>query len=455
LIRVNNMQNLLNKITNKTAKVLVVGGGYVGLPLAVRCAEEGFETTVYDVDMKKVEDINKGISYIKDVPSDVLSSFIQTQKRVVWAPGKIRAIWTLEDLIPLGEGIIDPIKPDVILICVPTPLNKRHDPDVSFVVEAVKQLADNWILDDDQLVVLESTVYPGFTREVMLPTIEQHGLSSPFVAFSPERVDPGNEKFNIKNTPKVVGGIDKNSTRLAVAFYLEIIDSVVDVSSAETAEMTKIYENTFRMINIGLANEMALICDKLGIDVWEMTGAAATKPFGFMKFVPGPGIGGHCISVDPHYLSWKLKDLKCSSKFIELAEEINAAMPKRVVMLTTEALNSIKKSVNGSRILMVGAAYKPNIGDLRESPALDIIEILKQKGAEVSYYDPYAPQIKFDDGIMKSLPGVVGNFDCAIIATNHSCIDYREVLACSRTVVDSRNAIKKIDNRNNIPIFRL
>jgi UDP-N-acetyl-D-glucosamine dehydrogenase len=449
------MQNLLNKITNKTAKVLVIGGGYVGLPLAARCAEEGFETIIYDIDEKKVEDINKGVSYIKDIPSDMLSSLIQTQKRVVWAPGKIKAIWTLEELIPLGEGIIDPIKPDIILICVPTPLNKRHDPDVSFVMEAVKKLADEWILEDSQLVVLESTVYPGFTREVMLPAIDQYSLSSPFVAFSPERVDPGNEKFDIKNTPKVVGGVNEDSTKLAVAFYSKIIDKVVEVSSAETAEMTKIYENTFRMINIGLANEIALICDKLGIDVWEMTEAAATKPFGFMKFIPGPGIGGHCISVDPHYLSWKLKDLQCHSKFIELAEEINVAMPKRVVALATEALNSIKKSINGSRILVIGAAYKSNIGDLRESPALDIIETLKQKGAEVSYYDPYAPQIKFDDGIMRSLPAIVGNFDCAIIATDHSCIDYREVLACSQLVVDTRNALKNIENKNNTPVFKL
>jgi len=436
-------KRLLDKINTRTARVLVVGAGYVGLPLAVRCAEEGFPTIIYDIDENKIESVNKGVSYIEDILSTELSPLIHT--------GKLRGIWALEKLIPRGK--INLKHPDVILICVPTPLNKRHDPDISFIVSAAEALVSESVLQDEQLVVLESTVYPGFTKEVLLPALGE-SLDEPFVAFSPERVDPGNKKFNIKNTPKVVGGIGSEATQLAVAFYEQIIDQVVQVSSAETAEMTKVYENTFRMINIAFTNEVSLICKCLGIDVWEMIEAANTKPFGFMKFTPGL-VGGHCLPCDPHYLSWKLGYFKYRSKFIELAEEINASMPKEIIRLTTEALNSIKKSINGSKIVVIGVAYKPDVSDLRESLALDIIKTLKEKGADVLYYDPHVPLIKFDDGDMRSLPSILGSFDCAIIATNHSCINYEEVLECAHVVVDSRNALEGIQNKNNIPIFRL
>jgi UDP-N-acetyl-D-glucosamine dehydrogenase len=429
------MMSLIKKINDKSAKVLVVGGGYVGLPLAIRCAEEGFETTVYDIDKSKIENINKGISYIGDVSSDVLLSFVQ--------PKKLRGIQFLEELTPIGE--LDPEKPDVILICVPTPLNKRREPDISFIVDAAKTLSSNSILQDEQIVILESTVYPGFTKEMLLDIL--YDMDDPYVAFSPERVDPGNKNFGIKNTPKVVGGVGDKATDIAVAFYKQIVDDVVRVSSAETAEMTKIYENTFRMINIGLANETAIICNKLGIDVWEMIEAAGTKPYGFMKFTPGPGIGGHCISVDPHYLSWKLKDLGCHSKFIDLAEEINVAMPKEIVKMTVDALNSIEKSVKGSSILVLGVAYKPDIDDVRESPALDIIEMLKKKGAYVRYYDPNVPKIWFPDGNLYGEKDLLClGYDCAVIVTNHSVFDYTEILRCAKTFVDSRGVLEPSTN---------
>jgi len=440
------MDKLLDKIQNKSARVLVVGAGYVGLPLAMRCAQEGFKTFVYDIDKTKINHIDNGRSYIGDVSSEELYPLVLS--------GELRGIWHLDQLTPPNK--LDPEKPDIILICVPTPLNKRRDPDVSYIVGAAENLVEEGILDDEQLVILESTVYPGFTREVLLPVLSEHGINEPYVAFSPERVDPGNEKFGIKNTPKVVGGMGEKATELATKFYEQIIDTVVSVSSADAAEMTKIYENTFRMINIGLANETALACRKLKINVWEVIEAAATKPFGFMPFRPGPGVGGHCIAIDPHYLSWKLKSLKYNSKFIELAEEINSSMPGEVVRLVDDALNHVKKPINGSRVLIVGVAYKLDIDDVRESPALDVIEILNKKGADISYYDPFVPEIKIGDGIMKSIGKFntrsFYDYDCFIIITNHSDIDYKSLLFKAEShnivVVDSRNATKGIEYKN-------
>lgn len=442
--------NILEKIENKTARVMIIGAGYVGLPMAVRCAEAGFHTYIYDVVEEKVKTINRGESYIGDVSSEQLQA-------VVWS-GKLEAFWHLDFFeLPVTDKHSRP-SPDIILVCVPTPLNKRKDPDVSYAIESAKtvdhliECNGNW--DEGVLVVLESTVYPGFTRESFAPIIanEKEWGDPVHIAFSAERVDPGNEKYDTKNTPKVVGGVTPKCTEVATAFYRNIVDTVISVSTAEVSEMTKILENTFRMINIGLANEAALVCRHMGIDVWEVIRAAATKPFGFMPFTPGPGIGGHCIKIDPHYLSWKLKTLHSNMKFIELAEEVSSYMPKHVVQLTVDALNSIEKSVKGSDILVVGVAYKPNIDDVRESPSLDIIEMLEKKGANVHYHDPYVPSIRWKDDELRSCeieggtPRVIDEYwDCSIIVTNHSNIDYQKIINNSNSLVDTRNALRDFE----------
>jgi UDP-N-acetyl-D-glucosamine dehydrogenase len=447
----------MEKIDDRSARVLIIGAGYVGLPLAVRCAEEGFKTYIYDIDKKKVEQINKGVSYIGDVPSEQLKPLVDNGTLLALGSlSRFRGFAEEENIAPTPDGgnyvleySVNDIA-DIILVCVPTPLNKTKDPDVTYAVSAAQELNHNVLFqtknkEESKLIVLESTVYPGFTNEVFREYLfggyyqaDRHHL-----AFSPERVDPGNDFFGVKNTAKIVGGISDESTKLAGAFYRQIIDEVVEVSSTEAAEMTKILENTFRMINIGLANETALICKELGLDVWEIIEAAKTKPFGFMPFYPGPGVGGHCIPIDPHYLSWKLKTINYHAKFIELAGEINSSMPAKVVQMVGDSLNSIQRSIKLSNILVVGVAYKPDIDDVRESPALDIIEMLQQKGGVVRYYDPHVREIRLSDGCGMESVKEIPSSHCAIIVTNHSSINYDEVLKRSETVVDTRNVLTK------------
>lgn len=416
--------SLTKRINSKEARVLIVGGGYVGLPLAVSCAEAGFETAVFDINSDKIRQINAGQSYIQDIPSDKLAHLVHY--------GKI-----------IGSNSPRPNYknanyPDVILICVPTPLDKTRDPDVSYILEAASMLSRQVInVDGEQLVVLESTVYPGFTKEVLANNFK--GFPNCYVAFSPERVDPNNGKFNIKNTPKLVGGADEKSTKVAMAFYKQIIDKPIAVSSSSVAEMAKVHENTFRMINIAFANETAIICDKLGINVWEVIEAADTKPFGFMKFTPGPGVGGECLPCDPHYLAWRIKSTKYNAQFIQLAQAINTSMAQFVVDKIIRELNLLGKAVSQSKILIVGVAYKPNINDVRESPALDIIEMLKKLDGDVQYYDPLVPRIKLSDGFMMNSLDLT-NIDCAVVIANHDCIDYDSICDGSEVIIDTRNS---------------
>src|SRR5438477_689443 len=368
------VDTLLAKGKDRTALFGVVGLGYVGLPLAMELVRAGYRVLGVDVNPRVVESLNAGRSHIQDVPAATVGAAVQAKKFSATA-----------DLSRLKE-------PDVISISVPTPLSKTKDPDVSYVLAATESVKR--ALRKGQLVVLESTTYPGTTRELMLPALESTGLKVGedfFLAFSPERVDPGNERFNTRNTPKVVGGITPNCLKVALALYQPAIDTLVPVSSPEAAELVKILENTFRSVNIGLVNEMAIVCDKLGVDVWEVIDAAATKPFGFMKFTPGPGVGGHCIPLDPHYLAWKMRTLNYKTRFIDLASEINSEMPAFVVDKVADALNDERKAVNGSRILIIGIAYKRDIDDVRESPALDVIRLLEELGADVLYHDPYVP----------------------------------------------------------------
>jgi UDP-N-acetyl-D-glucosamine dehydrogenase len=421
--------------------VLIVGGGYVGLPLAVQCAKNDYHTTVFDVDERKVNSILDGISYIGDVPTEELAPLVEK--------GRLGAAAN-----PYSDSVL--YEADIVIICVPTPLNKTKDPDVSMVMDAARHLvgdiAPEW--RGPKLVILESTVYPGFTRE-MLGRELQKGLvldKDFFLAFSPERVDPGNSQYNIENTPKLVGGATVQSGVLAHRFYESIIREVHHVSSCEVAEMAKILENTFRMVNIALANEAALICRALDLDVWEVIDSAATKPFGFTPFRPGPGTGGHCIPVDPHYLSWKLKTLNHHSRLIEVASRVNAGMPAHVAILVTEALNRRMRSMREARILVLGVAYKPGVSDLRESPALDVMMLLWCQGAKVRYYDPYVPRLKLSDrshhGHFESLPeeallDEAEKADCVVIITDHADVPYREVCARAPVVVDARNATKR------------
>ena len=421
---------LLQRIQRKEISVAVLGLGYVGLPLAVAFAEAGLKVIGVEPDSRKVEAIRASESYVQDVPSEQL-------KRLV-ASGRISATG---DFAVLQDV-------DAVSICVPTPLRKTGDPDLSFIIDATRQLAR--YVHPGMVVVLESTTYPGTTREILLPQLgEEKGLAvgeNFFLAFSPERVDPGRKDWTTLNTPKVIGGITPACSEVAAAWYALAIQTVVPVSSAEVAEMAKLLENTFRMINIGLVNEMALMCDRLGVDVWEVIEAAATKPFGFMKFTPGPGLGGHCIPIDPLYLSWKLRALNYTARFIELASEINTGMPRYVVGKVQDALNNQGKPLKGSRVLVLGAAYKPDVDDLRESPALDVIGLLRQKGALVDYHDPDIPCIRHDSWRLESvadLSTAVSAADCVVIITNHSCYDYPAILASARLVVDTRNALGK------------
>ena len=421
------MSNLIERIQHKQVQVGVVGLGYVGLPLAVEFARAGLRTVGIEVDPAKVEAVNAGRSYIADVPSRLVHDLA--------AEGLLSAT---TDFSVLKDT-------DCVSVCVPTPLRKTQDPDMSYILAAADEIAK--YIHHDMLIVLESTTYPGTTEEVFLPRLQSNGYQvgeNIFLAFSPERVDPGNPVWQTHNTPKVLGGITARCTEVASALYCQAVDQVVPVSSATAAEMVKLLENTFRMINIGLVNEMAIMCDRLGVDVWEVIDAAATKPFGFMKFTPGPGLGGHCIPIDPLYLSWKLRSLKYTARFIDLASEINTGMPRYVVEKVVAALNEHGKALRGSQLLVLGAAYKKDIDDLRESPALDVIGLLKEKGAEVNYHDPYIPTLVHDSWQLHSLPDLmeaVRAADCVVIITNHSSYDYAAILENARLVVDTRNAL--------------
>jgi len=418
---------LKDKILNRTARFGVVGLGYVGLPLAVEFAKAGLKVTGFDVDPGKVEKLTEGVSYIEDVPTAELAPLVEKQ-----------AFGATTDFDEMAEM-------DVVSICVPTPLSKTRDPDMSYVLQATQAVART--LRKGQLIILESTTYPGTTDELVRPELEKStnlvAGRDFFLAFSPERVDPSNPKFGIKNTPKVVGGIDEESGELARLFYSQAIDNVNKVSSAAAAEMSKLLENTFRSVNIGLVNEVAIMCHRLGLDVWEVIDAAATKPFGFMKFVPGPGLGGHCIPIDPFYLSWKLRTLNYRARFIELAGEVNSEMPHYVVRLVTDALNEDHKSLKGSRVLLLGMAYKNDVADTRESPAIDIMKLLEQRGAEVVYSDPWVPSFR-EHGIVYTgvdlTPEELAKADCVVVTCCHQGVDWDMVAQNAKIIVDSRNA---------------
>ena len=406
----------------------VIGLGYVGLPLAVEAARAGIRVLGFDVKESVAGIINDGRSHIQDLTDEDVGEHVRA--------GRMEAT---TDMGRLSEC-------DAISICVPTPLSKTRDPDVSFILSASEAVAK--ALQPGQLIVLESTTYPGTTREVLLPKLTETGMEPGkdfFLCFSPERVDPGNVTWVTKNTPKVIGGITPVCREAGVAFYSRFIDTLVPVSSSEAAELTKILENTFRAVNIGLVNEVALIADRLGVDVWEVIDAAATKPFGFMKFTPGPGLGGHCIPVDPHYLSWKMRTLNYKTRFIELASEINSEMPLFVMGKVREGLNRLGRAVNGSRVLVLGVAYKPDIDDVRESPAVDIIHLLEADGARVSYHDPYVPRLEEDGSVWESVSltdELLQDMDAAVIVTNHSNVEYGKVLSLTPMVVDTRNATR-------------
>jgi UDP-N-acetyl-D-glucosamine dehydrogenase len=427
------VNTLLAKAKDRTAVFGVVGLGYVGLPLAMELVRAGYRVLGVDVNQRVVDSLNAGRSHIQDVPAATVTDAVQAKQFSATA-----------DLTRLKE-------PDVISISVPTPLSKTKDPDVSYVLAATESVKRS--LRKGQLVVLESTTYPGTTRELMLPALESTGLKVGedfFLAFSPERVDPGNERFNTRNTPKVIGGITPACLKVAIALYQGAIDTLVPVSSPEAAELVKILENTFRSVNIGLVNEMAIVCDKLGVDVWEVIEAASTKPFGFMKFTPGPGVGGHCIPLDPHYLAWKMRTLNYKTRFIELAGELNAEMPVFWVGKVVDALNEQSKAVRGSRVMLVGVAYKRNIDDIRESPALDVIRLLHLRGADVSYHDPHVPVLKEEGIALNSVPltaETVKQADCVIIVTDHAAIDYKLIARQARAVVDTRHVLPKAGPR--------
>jgi UDP-N-acetyl-D-glucosamine dehydrogenase len=428
---------LLKKIESKQAKLGVIGLGYVGLPLAVEFARVGFSVIGYDVDERKVKALMAGNSYIPDVSSEHLAEVVKNGKFIATTDPKRLA------------------EVDIIDICVPTPLRKTKDPDMTYVVQAVEATAA--VARKGQLIILESTTYPGTTVEVVQPMVAAKGLKPGidfYLAFSPERVDPGNPKYQTKNIPKVVGGINEDSTKAAVAFYSQVMDTVIPVSSPSVAEMVKLLENTFRAVNIGLVNELAQMCHRMSLDVWEVIDAAKTKPFGFMPFYPGPGLGGHCIPIDPHYLSWKARQYNFEARFIELAGVINSGMPEFVVHRVIDALNSQKKSLNGSRVHVIGVAYKRDVNDLRESPALEILELLDKAGAVVSYTDPYFPNFKHAHLDLKSVDEKTmhDGVDCGVIVTDHKVFDYPAMVKNFKLLVDTRNALKGI---NSPAIFRL
>ena len=432
---------LERKFENKTARIAVLGLGYVGLPLAVVFAEVGFNVLGIDPIESKVASVCRGESYIQDVTTEQVAKLVKA--------GRLNATSDFSKLKNI----------DAVSICVPTPLRKTGDPDLSYIISATEELAK--YVHPGMVVVLESSTYPGTTREMVLPRLTEAGHleigKDLFLAFSPERVDPGRTDWTTVNTPKVMGGITENCTVVSAGWYKQALEQVVSVSSSEVAEMAKLLENTFRMINIGLVNELAIMCDRLGVDVWEVIDAAATKPFGFMKFQPGPGLGGHCIPIDPLYLSWKMKSLNYNARFIELASEINTNMPRFVVSKVQDALNEHGKPLKGSRILVLGAAYKPDIDDLRESPALDVIGLLRNKGGLVNYHDPYIPHIVHDGWTLDSdqdLEGAIRAADCVVIVTNHKVYDYGKILQLSHLIVDTRNALGAA-GKNNPKVVRL
>jgi UDP-N-acetyl-D-glucosamine dehydrogenase len=418
---------LEEKIKNRTARVGIIGLGYVGLPLAMEFAKAGFSVTGIDIQESKVSQLNRGDSYIQDVPTDTLKKWV--------SGGKFRATSDFSVILDL----------DTINIAVPTPLRKTKDPDMSYIVSACQETAK--YLRPGKLVILESTTYPGTTDELVLPMLEASGWKVGqdfFLCFSPERVDPGNAHYQTANIPKVVGGITAACTRLGALFYAQALEKVVPVSSTSVAEMVKLLENTFRMINIGLVNEMALMCDRMGINVWEVIDAAATKPFGFMAFYPGPGLGGHCIPIDPFYLSWKTKQAGIEARFIELAGYINGHMPHFVVDKIQNALNEHSKPLKGSHVHVLGAAYKRNIDDVRESPALDIILLLERRGSRVTYSDPFVATLRLDDHELTAQDPIAmaAEADCVVVVTDHSGVDYTSIVERAKLVVDTRNALK-------------
>ena len=431
---------LLNKkIKNKNAKIGVIGLGYVGLPLAIEFVQAGYNVLGIDIDQNKIDSINKGKNYIDDIENGILETAVNKNNLIATTDFSL-----IKEL-------------DSISICVPTPLNKQKDPDISHIVSVMDKIKD--YLHGDMLLVLESTTYPGSTRELILPYIKNAGFiigNDFFLCFSPERIDPGNKDFNTSNTPKVIGGITQKCTDIGTSLYNNIVDDVVKVSSTETAEMVKLLENTFRAINIGLANETAIMCEKLGVNVWEVIDAAATKPFGFMKFSPGPGLGGHCIPIDPYYLSWKLKTLDYQARFIQLAGDINTNMPKHILNLISKNLNEIEKSLNGSKVLIVGVSYKKDINDIRESPALDIIQLLANSGAKIGYYDSYVPKLKIGKLSMQSIKNLDKNnlilYDACVIVTDHSNINYEAIYDHSQLIIDTRNVF---DDKSGNHVKRL
>ena len=422
--------NLKNKIENRDAQIGVIGLGYVGLPLAMEFVRAGFHVTGIDVDQEKVKKLNLGKNYIQDIQDESVKNAVEMNQ--LSATSDFSVIQNL----------------DAISICVPTPLNKQKNPDISFIKQVMENMKD--FIHHDMLIVLESTSYPGSTRELISTEMESKGLKAGhefYLCFSPERVDPGNKKYKTANTPKILGGITPKCGEMGELLYKTIVEQVVRVASPETAEMVKLLENTFRAINIGLANEVAIMCEKLGIDVWEVIDAAATKPFGFMKFTPGPGLGGHCIPIDPYYLSWKLKTLDYNARFIELAGEINTSMPFHMVDLVRKGLNRKRKAISGSQILIIGVAYKKNVNDVRESPALDVIKLLENDGAELSFYDPYVSFVGLNGNRMMGMETLtketLNNSDAIVIMTDHDQIDFQFVLENSNLIIDSRNVIKK------------
>ncbi len=423
-------QTLLRKIDDRTAVVAVVGLGYVGLPLAMELCEAGYRVVGYDVSERVCALLMRGESHIQDVPAAQVAAHV--------ASGTFVATTEAARLTDA----------DTVSIAVPTPLAKTRDPDMSYVVSASDTVAAH--AHPGMLIVLESTTYPGTTRELLQPRLEAKGLTvgaDVFLAFSPERVDPGNPVYHTKNTPKVVGGVTAACTEVATAFYRSTIDTVVPVSSPEAAELVKLLENTFRSVNIGLVNEMAIVCDRLGVDIWEVIDAAATKPFGFMKFTPGPGIGGHCIPLDPHYLAWKMRALNYKTRFIDLASEVNSAMPDFVVEKVAWALNDAGKAVKGAKVLVLGVAYKKDIDDIRESPALDVIRRLETRGAAVTYHDPHIPSFREDGHEMVGVPlsdAVLDAADAVVVITDHAGVDYQRVADRAALVVDARNVMGRL-----------
>jgi UDP-N-acetyl-D-glucosamine dehydrogenase len=421
---------LKTKLQERSATAAVIGLGYVGLPLAMEIAGAGFDVIGIDLDDKKIAALKQGRSYILDVPEKLVKDTVSSGK---FTP--------TVDFSALAKA-------DTVSICVPTPLSKSRDPDISFILSATEEIRK--YLHRGQLVVLESTTYPGTTDELIVPELESSGLKvgSDFcVAFSPERIDPGNASFNTHNTPKIVGGITAHCTEIAHLFYSQFIERVVPVSSTKCAEMVKLLENTFRSVNIGMVNELALMCDLLGVDVYEVIDAAATKPFGFSPFYPGPGLGGHCIPIDPHYLAWKLKALNFQARFIGLAAEINGMMPSVVTSLVADGLNRASRSIRGSKIMILGVAYKKDVSDCRESPALDVMRLLQEKGAVLSYNDPMVPSLRVGKSMLKSIeasPENIEAHDCVIILTDHSAYDFYEITRASKLVIDTRNATKDL-----------